>query len=215
MAMRHRRQMVQQVEPSRTALHEAAHFVAACAYGRKIDFVCTDAAIAARENSDWAGFIRYAPGGGNGDAWSRAVCDLAGEAAETFFLKTEPRLESSDYKNAACAARLLACDFDDVVAVVKEARGAAIDIVKQNTAAVRRLACELDRYGSLNGDVCRSILGPVERGPSRAEMRRAWQEREAHIRRFIEQRTMPVAQAVARRDGDPPNFFRRQDGYMG
>jgi hypothetical protein len=141
-----------------TALHEAGHAVAARAYRLPIDF----AEIGADpEGGPRIGRVVHRK---CDDAWASTVIALAGPIAETFISGQDGKEGAdNDFETADRNARRF--DPQQSTKVVREARTAALTLVRVNCIVISRLAIVLERKGKLSGAEIDDIIGEVGPGP--------------------------------------------------
>jgi hypothetical protein len=144
----------------RTALHEAAHAVAAKAYRLPIDFAEAEGA---------RGQVVFAEGwvDARAFAWASVVTALAGPQGELAFCNDEAG-GNGDFETAEHFAREVDLDFSDEV--VRLAQTAATMIVRDNRVVISRLAAVLEHKGKLSGAEIDGISGEVRPGPAAPDM---------------------------------------------
>jgi hypothetical protein len=141
------------VERKQTALHEAAHAVAARAYGLSIDF----AEVGVSPNGV-IGRVVHAKGA-KGAAWARTVISLAGPSADLVFYNTSDNGARSDLKYARQYAKRV--DPQTSGEVICQAWAAAEKIIRDNRAVISCLAAVLEYKGKLSGAAIDGIIGSI------------------------------------------------------
>jgi hypothetical protein len=160
----------------RTAVHEAAHAVAARAYGLSISF----AEVCADDSSESLGRVRHEAGEG----WTDVVVALAGPQGELAFYNDEWG-SNHDREHAEQYARKVDPDFSDEV--MQAAQTAAAKIIRENRTVISTLAVILERQGKLSGAEIDGIIGsitgingrvrPAPAGPDMSPLGRARRDR--------------------------------------
>lgn len=149
----------------RTALHEAAHAVAARAYGIPVNF----AEVAAVINDLWSplGKVSYPTSGPAWGlrAWAETVISLAGPCAEVVFYGGHEG-SGHDFWQADRYSRRF--DLKGSGKVRREAWTAALKVVRDNRTVISFLASTLRHKGKLSGaqiDGIISSIGKIRPGP--------------------------------------------------
>jgi hypothetical protein len=149
---------VQKREPDsrkRTAVHEAAHAVAAKAYGLTIRFAEVYTGPNDKGN---LGRVVHA----KATRWANTVISIAGPQGELAFYNNEWGSDH-DFEQAHRSARQF--DRGNSTEVVREAKTAAQKIVRDNLAVIFHLAAALECRGKLSGAEIDGIIGKVRPGP--------------------------------------------------
>jgi hypothetical protein len=148
------------------ALHEAAHAVAARAYGVSVRFAEIVTSVAANIDARLGSVRHKKPD----TAWANVVIALAGPAANIIFYPAERVLKGSSGDLEQAQRHAQQVDPQNSAEVERQAWTAALKIVRDNRTAIFCLAAVLEYAGNLSGaeiDAIISFDGKVRPGPSR------------------------------------------------